>query len=130
MTPRKQCFPRHNSTDVHVSSQTVAAHARPAQDQGRWGPSTERGMEQGVPFLTEKLPAVDTGWQRQNWFSPMEPHWVYQPQFRAVPMPRSRWPTQNKPSNIFVEFWFHIALFWLFPPCIVLLHVLILIFLC
>jgi hypothetical protein len=37
------------------SQEIVASGTRPAQVQGRWGPSVERGGRQKPPFLTKKL---------------------------------------------------------------------------
>ena len=37
----------------------------------RWGPSTERGIEKGVPLLIKKLSSIDTCWKMENQLSPM-----------------------------------------------------------
>lgn len=57
--------------------------------------------------MDNKLSAIDIHKQREDPFSPVESHWVYQLHFRAGPMPRSNGPTQNKLHGRFVNLLFH-----------------------
>ena len=41
----------------------------------------------GLAPLTQKLSVVDTDWQNENQFSPLESHWVDKPHLRAGPCP-------------------------------------------
>lgn len=81
----------------------MAVCTRPAGVQGRQGPSTEMGN--GRP-PTEELFAVDTCWQRENPFSPLECHWVYQTHCSVGSGLMSSWPTQNKLHPLFLCFLF------------------------
>lgn len=86
--PKKTASSRHNWADIHMSLQRqVTAHARPAQTQTRQNLSTEKETwtQSSIPnreaicsrYLLEK--------GKKNQFSPMQCHWVYQPQSRAGP---------------------------------------------
>lgn len=67
---------RHNRTNAHTSSETAAAHTRPEQLQARQGSSTEnRNWTWGLTLI-KKLSVVDTDWQNENQFSPLESHCV------------------------------------------------------
>lgn len=91
--------------------QTVLAHMRAAKVQAR---SLRKEVVMGSQPLNKKIYVINTPWQRDNRFSPMYYHWVYQSHVRAGLMLMCYWPTQNQLSGIFVDFLFHFALFRLF----------------
>lgn len=65
----------HNRTDVHMNSEIVTTHTRPAQVKPDKIPTWRRSRHK-VPSLTKKLFAMDTCWKRKkNQFSPTEGHW-------------------------------------------------------
>jgi hypothetical protein len=64
----------HNAQDLH----------RYKQDRDL---ALRKGSEDRVTPLTKKLFSIITYWKRENQFSSMECHWVYQQHSRAGPMP-------------------------------------------
>lgn len=64
-----------------------------------------------LPLITKNLSAADNHWERRSQCFPMKFHWVSQPHFKAGPMTRSSWPTQNKFTGIFVDLFSYFVLF-------------------
>lgn len=62
----------------------------------------------GIQSLTKKLFVSDTFLENEHKFSPMEWHWVSQPQSKESPILKSSWPTQK------YTIWFCYFLFYLF----------------
>lgn len=56
----------------------------------------KRGSEPKVRPLTTKVFVIDTKWERENRFSPMQCQWVCQLHSRAGLMPSSSWATRNR----------------------------------
>lgn len=59
-------------------------------------PTLRRESGYKVPPITKELFAVDTYWERESEFSPVEYPWVYQPHSRVGPISRSSCPKQNR----------------------------------
>lgn len=78
--------PRRHLTDAHMDSQRLWQHP---QDLHRFKSGS-------LPGLTKKLFATDTCKQRENQFSVMKYHLVYQSYSKTGSMIRSSWSTQKK----------------------------------
>lgn len=57
----------------------------------------------------------------ENWFSPVERHWIYQPYFRAGLKLITSWPTQNRLQVFYVYMVLFIVKCFLSLECFVLL---------
>lgn len=67
----------HKTTNAQRDSQRLRQHTRPAQ--GSWpdvGPA-EKGKWTQSPTPMKKLSAIDTCWERESQYCPMECHFVY-----------------------------------------------------
>lgn len=73
-------------------------------------PAQKRGCGHKVPPLTEMLFEINTHSERENQFSPMEGHWVYQLHCRVLLMLRDSWSTQNRLLLYFALYWFGLVL--------------------
>lgn len=80
---------RYISTGTHMTSETEAARTGPKAG-GVLG--LRRGGKYKPLSLTQRPSSIDNTWQRKNYFSLTESHWVYKPHLRAGPMPSSIWP--------------------------------------
>ena len=67
---------KYNRADTRMNSEIVPAH-KLCTGSDQMNPSTEKRKWDKVPALTRKLFAVDTCWERENQFSPMEGHWIH-----------------------------------------------------
>lgn len=97
---------KHSRIDAHVNSETVTAHERPAHAEARQSSTLRRGIGHSIPPLTKKLLVIDTDWQMEYKYSPVECHWVISMTLQD-PM-CSSWPTQNRLNCTFVNFFFHL----------------------
>lgn len=83
---KKAVYPRCNRTDAHMNSQWQQ-HTQDTYSFKSERVPALRGLN-GVPHLTQNLFETKC-------------YWVYQPHYRACPMPRSSKPIQNGLINIF-----------------------------
>lgn len=75
----------------------------------------ETGVDTNFSPLTKNLFSIVTCWERENKFSIIEYHKVYQPHSMAGSWPRRSWPTQNGfHGGFFVNVLFY---FWYFLSC-------------
>lgn len=106
-TPKQPKIVIHNRTDAHKNSWRLWEYSQGLCRFKQMGVSALRvGSLHGRPPLTKKLLWYSLA--QKNLFSPMESQWVYNPHFRAGPIPS--WPIHNKSNGISV--YFHLILPW------------------
>lgn len=76
-------------------TEIISAWTRSAQGQTRQKSQHQEKDMDAESHPTQRLIEIGSGWGKENQFSPVECHWVYQPQYKVGLMPRSRWLTQN-----------------------------------
>lgn len=107
---------RHKSSAVCRNSQRLWQNTQGLHAFQPDTPNTENGRK--APLLTKKLFVVNNCCcESRNWFSLLEWHWVYQPQYRADSMPRHSWLTQNRFHSLeHFGFLIIVLLLWFFIP--------------
>lgn len=79
-----------------MNSQKEWQHTQDLQVQTGQNARPEKGKQTQVVCLTKELLIVDTFWEKEHPFSPLECHWMYELPSRADPMPKSSWQIQNQ----------------------------------
>lgn len=118
MNPGISVFQSQQDWCMYELTETVGTYTRPAQVQPSRVPALRGGVDVG-PTPTKKLSVIDIYWQRENQFSSVEYHWLYQSYFRIGLMSRSNWPTPHKfryICGLFASFFFFLSflVFWVF----------------
>ena len=75
---KESVFQAQQGWCTYELTETVAVATRLSQVLTRKNVMTDKGSGHKIPHLTKKLLVIDTCWEREKQFSPMEFHWVYQ----------------------------------------------------
>ena len=112
----------HNRADARMNSQRInSVHKTQTNASQTKSPMWRKGSGYIVSPLNKKLFAVDSCWERENQFSPVEWSWVYQPHSRAGLMLRSRWPIRM--DSMFVCLFVHdFVVFFALFSCFYLMY--------